>query len=166
MEVKFATQLRIIRKKLIATFLVFSHIPTGCTLHISWTIVSCAGLRWLGRQRTWTRAYGGQAVCRAAVQALQGDDLLAVRHAVSAEHGLRPAGAFPKIRVGDMLARGQGLTRGVCRFFRRVSGIWHTGSTRCGFSNSAGVEFRGFYLNLCLKNASLKESNFRVKRRL
>lgn len=103
MEVKFATQLRIIRKKLIATFLVFSHIPTGCTLHISWTIVSCAGdnqspnrrlpmkragrpltalwpcrwpcdgyvlrrscagLRWLGRQRTWTRAYGGQAVCR------------------------------------------------------------------------------------------------------
>ena len=35
MEVKFATQLRIIRKKLIATFLVFSHIPTGCTLHIS-----------------------------------------------------------------------------------------------------------------------------------
>ena len=35
MEVKFATQLRIIRKKLIATFLVFSHIPTDCTLHIS-----------------------------------------------------------------------------------------------------------------------------------
>ena len=32
MEVKFATQLRIIRKKLIATFLVFSHIPTGCAL--------------------------------------------------------------------------------------------------------------------------------------
>ncbi len=39
------------------------------------------------------------------VQALQGDDLLAVCHAVPAGHGLLHVGAFPEIRIGDMLAR-------------------------------------------------------------
>ena len=65
-------------------------------------------------------------MCRAAVQALQGDDLLAVRHALSAEHGLLPAGAFPEIRVGDMLARGlqrcAALRQGVHQGERCVTG--------------------------------------------